>query len=105
VVSLVYQSVSVLLKEELNFGIFIPSNWQFDTTIVFYHFYFLKFHCLKEKLIFYIFVLCVHLVILKCTIWPGINNHIILATRKVEIRRIMVQGQPGQIVHKTPSTK
>jgi hypothetical protein len=26
VVSLVYQSVSVLLKEELNFGIFIPSN-------------------------------------------------------------------------------
>jgi hypothetical protein len=27
---------------------------------------------------------------------------IILATQEVEIRRIKVQSQPGQIVHKTP---
>jgi hypothetical protein len=27
---------------------------------------------------------------------------IILATREAEIRRIVVQGQPGQMVHETP---
>jgi hypothetical protein len=30
---------------------------------------------------------------------------IILATQEAEIRRIAVQSQPGQIVHKTPSQK
>jgi hypothetical protein len=30
---------------------------------------------------------------------------VILATQKAEIRRIKVQGQPRQIVHKTPSPK
>jgi hypothetical protein len=28
---------------------------------------------------------------------------VILATKEAEIRRIMVQGQPGQIVHTIPS--
>jgi hypothetical protein len=28
---------------------------------------------------------------------------VILATQEAEIRRIAVQSQPGQIVHKTPS--
>jgi hypothetical protein len=30
---------------------------------------------------------------------------VILATQEVEIRRIVVRSQPGQIVHKTPSRK
>jgi hypothetical protein len=30
---------------------------------------------------------------------------VILATWKTEIRKIMVQGQPGQIAHKIPSPK
>jgi hypothetical protein len=30
---------------------------------------------------------------------------VILATQEAEIRRIMVQSQPGQIVHKTLSRK
>jgi hypothetical protein len=30
---------------------------------------------------------------------------VILATQEAEIRRIAVQSQPGQIVHKTPSQK
>jgi hypothetical protein len=30
---------------------------------------------------------------------------VILATQEVEIRRITIQTQPGQIVHETPSQK
>jgi hypothetical protein len=34
--------------------------------------------------------------------WP---TPVILASQEAEIRRIMVQSQPGQIVHKTLSQK
>jgi hypothetical protein len=32
-----------------------------------------------------------------------VTTPVILATQEVEIRKIMVQGQAGQIVHETPS--
>jgi hypothetical protein len=38
----------------------------------------------------------------RCFSWEQWLTPVILATREAEIRRIMVWGQPGQKVHKTP---
>jgi hypothetical protein len=51
----------------------------------------------------YFYIICIILKIIS-----GGNRRltpVILATQEAEIRRIMVQSQPGQIVHETPSRK